>query len=1221
MDLYALLHPKEATWNISGQGWLVGIYDWDLVVVDAHVVAALSFGLNLCVGLFPCSMRIKGNPVGVIQRQKSGHMTCLASNGCQSLILEGVSIFCDGTQHQMSTFKIQGSNLTIFNSAFAGCVSSTDGSVIQSFDRSTVVINVSSFSDAHSAGFGGAIAAYGGSVNAFNSSFSNCSASGGGGAIWASAYQSIYGDSQYHDTVLEIKASIFANCSAGGNGGAILASSDASESGSINENLDVEIQSSTFTSCRSSGFGGAIHLSGYSVTAEISSVIYSCASTYSGGAISAGHGVSLALNGSVIHNNIASGCGGAISANNSEIVVVNSVINYNKALGFGGGAMFLKDTSLFVSGTSCRGNRAPTGGGGVLLSHGSVFSPAAEVITNLCNQDNFAIYGPCFASECKTLKITYNSSESMWTGLPFKLAVTKLDAYQQIILTDYSLLQVLPSTSNVTSVEDRTPSFSFVGSSVSQFTRGFASIELAIQASFVDINTAAGVARVQTQPHPIFVQTTDEQTDSPTKSGLVFIRLNSCVPGYELSLLSQTCQLCPANYFCVGGSQVREACPIDRSSSSPGANESKFCNSAYTLPTPVVIGLSMGTIVLIAVLIAGVFWLTFKIRKHYELKECVAAVSCANAGCEAFNKHIPPDLRKTYSPESILSRGAGGNACVVKARQVSTNTPVAIKVVLPLAKTFKDSELDQLRREAYVLTMFSEKKYAYSAQLLHGSGQGGVGISSDMCWFIMDFLKGESMDAVIYPSRGDGGAREHLLEGKTVDQVECIHAVRDVLAALKIVHGEAMLHLNIQPSNIFRCKAAENNESREFTYRLIGYGTAQHTGDSASKDVMASSAVKKSITAGKHSYMSPEMFREPGNATCSADFWSLGVTMYELVTKTHPFQAGPGGKQNWAAVISGNMEEKAPNLLDRINADMRSVFDHSLALVTAKALEKEAINRYFSADDMHGAVFGCLVKNGKYLYSAYLTCRAESDWPLFKLLIDELNHSKTPGGHRVTVYFNHCTGSGHDQGSNWDEHIANGLLHSICFFPILSFGLNAPRSALGGAEQNRENALIKEILIACALLERSSKSGVLLDGESGQLHAAVPIFVGQQLQQGSLEYPSKGNYLDVQGGSGLFSELPSPSNSQAASLFLRDRAGLPVEVVKQVQERRVASALASMAKLEGCHLCNQTDDSVEAVLTTEQKALVGKGYAGHLVNLDDKLVSTELVITHPTGGW
>jgi hypothetical protein len=105
-----------------------------------------------------------------------------------------------------------------------------------------------------------------------------------------------------------------------------------------------------------------------------------------------------------------------------------------------------------------------------------------------------------------------------------------------------------------------------------------------------------------------------------------------------------------------------------------------------------------------------------------------------------------------------------------------------------------------------------------------------------------------------------------------------------------------------------------------------------------------------------------------------------------------------------------------------------------------------------------------------------------------------------------------------------------------------------------------------------------------------------------------------GNFFDVQGGGGRFSELPSPSNSRAAARFLRDSAGLAVEAVKQVEEHSVAYAVTSLTKLQGCCLWDHEDNLAEAELTTEQLALVGKGYMGPPLNLGTTVCADQVIL-------
>jgi len=194
---------------------------------------------------------------------------------------------------------------------------------------------------------------------------------------------------------------------------------------------------------------------------------------------------------------------------------------------------------------------------------------------------------------------------------------------------------------------------------------------------------------------------------------------------------------------------------------------------------------------------------------------------------------------------------------------------------------------------------------------------------------------------------------------------------------------------------------------------------------------------------------------------------------------------------------------------------------------------------------MHDAIYACLIGRGEAVYSVFISYRVATEMPLARLLFDCLNHSVTPGGHRVTVYLDHARLV---KGEDWEEGFASGLLHSLCFFPLLSYGATAPlaeipddslsaalaagweerpagRTRFRGTENDVEDNLFKEFMIAVSLLEKRqeldrhllcSLVNEMESDEIADLEMAFPILVGRPHPEGHPMFPGMGDFFAVQ---------------------------------------------------------------------------------------------------------
>ncbi|MCP4001312.1 MAG: protein kinase [Gammaproteobacteria bacterium] len=216
---------------------------------------------------------------------------------------------------------------------------------------------------------------------------------------------------------------------------------------------------------------------------------------------------------------------------------------------------------------------------------------------------------------------------------------------------------------------------------------------------------------------------------------------------------------------------------------------------------------------------------------------------------------LPTDRRKLgrYEIDHILGRGA--MATVYLGRDPKINRKVAIKTVA-LAKEFDEAQLKdariQFRREAESAGRLNHPNII----AIYDAGE-----DDDVSYLAMEYFKGTSLLQHIQP--------DNLMPPKRVMEL-----VARAAEALDYAHRQNVVHRDIKPANLMYHAATD-------TLKLTDFGIARLTD---------SSRTKTGIILGTPSYMSPEQLSACG-VTGQSDLYSLGVTMYQLLTGTAPFRA------------------------------------------------------------------------------------------------------------------------------------------------------------------------------------------------------------------------------------------------------------------------------------------------------------------------------------------
>jgi WD40 repeat protein len=267
---------------------------------------------------------------------------------------------------------------------------------------------------------------------------------------------------------------------------------------------------------------------------------------------------------------------------------------------------------------------------------------------------------------------------------------------------------------------------------------------------------------------------------------------------------------------------------------------------------------------------------------------------------------IPTQLGFTYfgDYELLGEIARGGMGVVYKARQVSLNRIVAVKIVLAGHFASKGAR-QRFKMEAEAAARLSHPNIV---------GIHEVGQHDGFHYFSMDYIEGKNLGQAV---------RE-----QTITQRQAAEWVKTVAEAIHYAHEHDILHRDIKPSNI-----------------LIDWVGVPHVTDfGLAKQVAGDSELTLSgEILGSPNYMPPEQAGGGhGKVGRTSDIYSLGAVLYHLLTGRPPF-AGASLAETVHQVI--NQDITAPTLLNPgVPPDLETI--------CLKCLEREPRRRYQNAREL-----------------------------------------------------------------------------------------------------------------------------------------------------------------------------------------------------------------------------------------------------------------------------
>jgi len=228
----------------------------------------------------------------------------------------------------------------------------------------------------------------------------------------------------------------------------------------------------------------------------------------------------------------------------------------------------------------------------------------------------------------------------------------------------------------------------------------------------------------------------------------------------------------------------------------------------------------------------------------------------------------PKAVVRGYKVERELGRG--GMGAVYLARQLSLDRPVALKV---MSKRWATDPVFVARftREAYAAAQLSHPNIVH----IHDIGE-----VDNTRFFSMEYVRGRSLADLV------------KVKGK-LDPETAVGYVLQAARGLKHAHDRGMIHRDVKPDNLL---LDDQGLVKVADLGLVKTPSTRRSDDrlgsnaSSGLDSIPNDMTGARIALGTPAYMSPEQCRDAATVDHRADIYSLGCTLYVLVTGRPPFE-------------------------------------------------------------------------------------------------------------------------------------------------------------------------------------------------------------------------------------------------------------------------------------------------------------------------------------------
>ena len=253
--------------------------------------------------------------------------------------------------------------------------------------------------------------------------------------------------------------------------------------------------------------------------------------------------------------------------------------------------------------------------------------------------------------------------------------------------------------------------------------------------------------------------------------------------------------------------------------------------------------------------------------------------------------YIQP-LGKIGQYDLLRKIAEGGMGSIYMARSTKDKSVVAIKVMSP-NYVHNPVLLKRFEQEYRVASKFNHPNLVRALEF---------GTDNDLPFLVLEFVNGESLGVIISK------------QGK-FEELEGIKIIAQVAKALNQVHKDKLIHRDVKPDNI-----------------LVGKnGIAKLTDLGLVKEILVGdlNLTRSGRGLGTPNFMAPEQFRDAKNADIRCDIYSLGATLYTMLTGELPYKS-VNPLETWMKKVQNDLptpRELNPRISERTDWAIRRAMD------------------------------------------------------------------------------------------------------------------------------------------------------------------------------------------------------------------------------------------------------------------------------------------------------